>query len=394
MSGDRGRGGSSGYQPFELALLTKEEVEGVAVSTERLDRSEEALDLKIAVWAGFIKSRFWRTAGRIEFHAVVGRVIFWATLLFSGLLIYMSCVQKRFPNPTTLNVFCATIGLPSFYYAVQQNRELLRRFWENPWGKLAYGLLASVIVTGCKVMADQQIRFMTQSNPSLFPSAQQAITVLSIIVVTPVLIGGFMFFIAMAQVCKLYVTGYGRVFLSMLDKLFLIREMLGLPSQPQPLRSEAFSMTRLFAYTWGGTFIMLTLLFFTSIAPNRAEVLLLRSSFIPNDLGLAGSDRVCINLPSDTLVSPFSTRDPIPNQVVMAQPISTGPDRLGRSYTYQVVACSKPIDPGALSSARTDISPDQKSGDPSTGSSHFVERPAMVPKTQRAVNSRNRRLEN
>jgi hypothetical protein len=55
-----------------------------------------------------------------------------------------------------------------------------------------------------------------------------------------------------------------------------------------------------------------------------------------------------MNLPPNTLVSPFSTRDPIPNKVVMAQPMSTGPDGLGRSYTYHVVACSKSTDPGAL----------------------------------------------
>jgi len=39
---------------FDPPLLTKKEVEGVAVSTERLDCSEEALDLKKAVWARFI----------------------------------------------------------------------------------------------------------------------------------------------------------------------------------------------------------------------------------------------------------------------------------------------------------------------------------------------------
>ena len=145
--------------------------------------------------------------------------------------------------------------------------------------------------------------------------------------------------------------------------------------------SSAWSMTGLFAYFWGMVFSCLILFFvgldadfvgsrfagFGGKPFNLTEVLLLWSSFIPN--GLSGSDRVCMNLPSDTLVCPFNTRDPIPDKVLMAQPISTDPDRLGRSYTYQVVACSKPIHPGALSSARTDTSPDQKSGDTSTGSS-------------------------
>lgn len=97
---------------------------------------------------------------------------------------------------------------------------------------------------------------------------------------------------------------------------------------------------------WGGFFIYLIAIFlntgFAGVGGkpfNLTEVFLLRSSFTPNDPTFAGSGRICTNLPSDTLVYPFSAKDPIPNQVVMAEPISTGPDRLGRSYTYRVVAC-------------------------------------------------------
>jgi hypothetical protein len=115
---------------------------------------------------------------------------------------------------------------------------------------------------------------------------------------------------------------------------------------------------RFLPYMWGLTFISLIPVFlgtgFRGVIGkpfDPTEALLLWSSFIPNDLGLAGSGRVCVNLPSDTLVFPFSTRDPIPKEVIMAEPISTGPNKLGRNYTYRVVACSKPTDPGALSSA-------------------------------------------
>jgi hypothetical protein len=370
----------------------------VAVSTERLDRSEEALDLKKAVWAGFIKSRFWRTARRIEPHAVVGKIVLLGTLLFFG----MVCLQQRLPK---MEYFIATLGPFGFWYVVQQNLGLLRRVWENPWGKLAYGLVASVTVTLCIVMTDREIRLLTQSHPSLFPSAQQTVTVLNIIVMIFVEVSLLLFLWFMFQFLKKYLKGAKEWLLLPLDILsrFRFREMLGLPSGPT-FRSITSDLARLLAYFWGACFISLMPSFldtgFAGVGGkpfNPTEVLLLWSSFIPNDLGLAGSDRVCINLPSDTLVYPFSTRDPIPDKVLMAQPISTGTDRLGRSYTYQVVACSKPIDPSALSSARSDISRDQKSGDTSTGSSQFAERPAKgstVPKTQNAVSSRNRRLEN
>lgn len=129
-------------------------------------------------------------------------------------------------------------------------------------------------------------------------------------------------------------------------------------SSIQSRPSSAWSMTGLVTYWWAFVFSG-SILFFVGLDAdfagarfagfpgfgdkpfNLTEVLLRWSSFIPN--GLSGSDRVCMNLPSDTLVCPFDTRDPIPDKVLMAQPISTDPDRSGRSYTYQVVACSKPI---------------------------------------------------
>jgi peptidoglycan/LPS O-acetylase OafA/YrhL len=141
--------------------------------TEQLDRSQEAFDLRRAVWAGFVKSRFWRTARWIESHATVDTIIYFATLLFVGLFLCSVFLQKRLPNPTGLCVFYATVGALSFGYVVHRNQGLLRRVWENPWGKLLYGLVASATVTACKVLTDQQIRMLTQSNPSLFSSAQQ-----------------------------------------------------------------------------------------------------------------------------------------------------------------------------------------------------------------------------
>lgn len=114
-------------------------------------------------------------------------------------------------------VLLATIGPLSFWYVVHENLGLLRRVWEHPWGKLGYSLLASVIVTGCKVLTDQQIRLLTQSNPSLFPDAQLAITLLNVISMALVVIGGFMLLNVPAQLCKVYLTGFGQPLLSVLD---------------------------------------------------------------------------------------------------------------------------------------------------------------------------------
>lgn len=140
--------------------------------SNRLDHSQEGLERRRAVWAGFVKSRYWRIRGRIELHAVVGAFILYGTLLYGGLCIGLLLVQKRLPSPTTQNVFFAAIGLPSLWYVVHPNRGLLRRFWENPWGKLFYSLVGALTVIVSKAGADQIIRLLTHSNPSLFPSTQ------------------------------------------------------------------------------------------------------------------------------------------------------------------------------------------------------------------------------
>jgi hypothetical protein len=101
------------------------------MSVERLDRSEESFDLKKAVLAGFVKSRFWTTARRIESHAIVGRIILWGTLLYVGLFLYMLYFHHRLPKT---EYFLATLGPLGSWY-VLQHLGWLRRVWNN---KLVY----------------------------------------------------------------------------------------------------------------------------------------------------------------------------------------------------------------------------------------------------------------
>jgi hypothetical protein len=133
----------------------------------------------IVASAGVAVSRSWMAARRIEPRAFVGTFIILATLLVFGLL---PLIQKHPPNQWTLYGFCALIVPLSFGYAVYQNQGLLRRAWEwkHPSGKFLYVVVASLTVILSKIWTDQQIRSLTESNPSLFPSAQQAVTPLNI----------------------------------------------------------------------------------------------------------------------------------------------------------------------------------------------------------------------
>jgi hypothetical protein len=323
------------------------------MSGARLDRSQEGIELRQAVWAGFIKSRFWRIARwiepRIKPDAVIGTIIRLGTLLFLGLSFFSVFRQQRPPNP---NFFLYTLGPLSVGYVVYENWGLLGRLLESPWWKLFYGLAAPGTVAFCKVLADREIRLLTKSNPSLFPSAQLVVTVSYILVILLAEVSTLMLIPVLWKQLKSGVQTSLQTLLLPFDAFFRVREMLGLPFQSLRSFSSASSLMRVVPYMWGGFFILLVLpIGFEKLGLERSdptEELLLWSSFIPNDLGLAGSDRVCINLPSNALVSPFNTREPIPNEVLVAQPIATGPDRSGRSYSYRVVACSKLPAPGAL----------------------------------------------
>jgi len=240
------------------------------MSIERLDRSQESFDLKEALFAGLAKSRFSGIAQRIEPHAVVGTIIFLATLLYLGRLFGGVLLQKRLPNPTTEYVLCATIGPLSFWYVVHQNLDLLRRIWENPWGKLAYGLVASVTVTFCKVMTDQEIRLLTHSNPSLFPSAQNAITVLTITLMILVEISAVMLAPPLWKYVKSGIQTSLEMLLLPFLEIFRLREMLGLARKPWTFRSFPSSLTRVAAPFWAVAFIFLIMLFLIPALPSSA----------------------------------------------------------------------------------------------------------------------------
>jgi hypothetical protein len=342
-----------------VALLTRARGDHRPASTERLDRSHEAFDL--AVSAGVAVSRSRMAARRIEPRAFVGTIVLLATLLIFGVL---PLVQKRPPNHTTLYVFSATILPLSFVYVVHQNWGLIRSVWQHPLGKIFYGLVVPIMVILSKIWTDQQIRSLTDSNPSLFPSAQQAIIVLNIIIFALFGIGLLISIFMTTKIIWLIIknmTASTVGYLSSTIDIVLRPMRLSIGYRPSSA-SWLTDFSGFAAYLWGLFFIALMLSFFDTRFTgsflntdfvgfggkpiNLTEELLLFSSFIRNDLWLAGSDRVvCTNLRPDTLVSPFNTRDPTPNEVLLAQPIITGPDRSGRSYTYHVVACSKPRAP-------------------------------------------------
>jgi hypothetical protein len=229
------------------------------MSTERPDHSQESFDLKKAVLAGVAKSRSWMAVPRIEPHAVVVTIILFATVLVFGVLPFL---QKR-QNDTAVCVFSATIVPLSFGYVVHQNWGFLRWVWEHPLGKVFYGLLASGTVTFCKVWTDQQIRWLTQSNPSLFSSAQPPITVLNIIIATLVEIGILIYMFIAAKIVWCYAIDYFLdTLLGFLNIFFRSRRLAN--RLRTSLGSWLTNVANFVAYAWGMVFVPFILLFFRS----------------------------------------------------------------------------------------------------------------------------------
>ena len=74
-------------------------------AAQRLDRSEESLDLKKAVLAGFAKSRFWKIVRSIDLHAVSGVLILLASVAMFGIPLLRGSSHDR----TLEYVFIAAI---------------------------------------------------------------------------------------------------------------------------------------------------------------------------------------------------------------------------------------------------------------------------------------------
>ena len=112
-----------------------------------------------------------------------------AMILLATVFVMADLVAVRLLAPDgVFYLLFFTIGPLSSWLILKTNSGMLLAIWKHELGKLAYGVFASIIVTGGKVLADQEIRDLLQSNPSLFPSAQQSIALYNILVMVLVFI--------------------------------------------------------------------------------------------------------------------------------------------------------------------------------------------------------------
>jgi len=234
------------------------------------------------------------------------------------------------PSASEGAFFWGAFGPLSLWYLIRQNAVLLQSIWSNNWAKLACGLIASVTVTGSKVFADQQIRILVQSSPSLFPSAQQTITIYNVFSFTlmeiSVLIGMIMMFRLLKFTFKYY------------------------DWNTCPLSSIGRHLVDVEACFWGFGFLLVIIFLLDTgssgmiVLPkyfSLTEELFIHSTFIPNQVGRQKA-RLCTNLDPDLLISPADSSDMMPQLMISARPLKTGPDELGRTYEYRIVRCTNP----------------------------------------------------
>ena len=309
----------------------------------KLSSSQEGAELRRSIWAGFAKSRFWR----LYRPPNIDTLILWVTivaLVVIGIDFFGRHSLGWFENYAIPFI----VGPLSLWYVVRENISILTSKWESGWGKLAYGFTAFLTVTASKIAADQTIRVWTQSNPALFSSSQQALTALYIVSISIVLVVLYIEIIVLLRMLRFYGVMYLDLMLSMLD-MFSFREMLAIPRARFPFRRLGNVLPYLFALL--PLFSILSLLEHNPLRllgitepGNVSEWILIWTSFVPN--GSAGSaagpsaatQKFCRNLATDVFVSPFSTSEPMPDRVVVAERRRDGPDAVGRTYNYRIVS--------------------------------------------------------
>jgi hypothetical protein len=260
-------------------------------------------------------------------------------LVFLATIFWMVNLFARFFAPDSVAYFLfLTICPLSFWYVVKANSTVLVSIWRHDFGKLAYGVLATITVTGGKVWADQEIRDVLQSNPALFPSAQQSITLYNIFLLVllqiTLLIAAVMMFHFLAHMIngtlRRSSRGFFDVFPIFMAYFYAYAFMTGL--------------TILSDFDFVGRVI-------TGRHENPIEELIIWSSFVPNarasgSFGGAVAERFCTNLEPDVWVSPVNSREAMPNEVMVVKR-QASPHRFGRDHQYRLASCDNSANPTA-----------------------------------------------
>ncbi|PPQ27380.1 hypothetical protein [Rhodopila globiformis] len=311
----------------------------------------EAHEIRQAIVAGFIKSRFWKAWNTLSIDWAA-RMIDWAArMIVLAATVYAllpGLLGRGNPDRTHLHIVFGITSPVAFVYVFHKYLNILVKIWQSMWGKILYAIVAPCTLTASKVLADQQIRALLHGNPSLFPSAQQLISTYNILLF--VLLEAN--FIIWAAIILRMLTDFIRFASDMIVRyaaIFGIIELLGIPMKRYSFARAARQFIDFMALFWAFSFLALLVPgvesgfwgIFTGGRPFLpAEQLLVLSTFTPNHDDVLGS-KICNNLDVAVLISPFNTSDPMPRSVLVAKPLLSWHGKLGRAFKYSLSNCER-----------------------------------------------------
>lgn len=220
-------------------------------------------------------------------------------------------------------------GLICFIYVVYTYKNLFLKVWDSALGKIVYALTAAFVVAFSQAVSSQYIRVTLQTNPDQFPDTQHIFSVLYVVIYTVGVVAIFSMLITAIRT----VVFFGQMLSSVLFSTARVK-----------FKDFVDLAASLFAAFFLAMFTPSVSVLSHEIGWDRTfsqEELLVWLSFVKNG---RGSELFCSNLPPDTMVSPASPDDVVPNYVLTAR--RNPPAQAGlKRFSYILDECENTNDP-------------------------------------------------
>lgn len=237
-------------------------------------------------------------------------------------------------------------------FLVYRYRHRIASTWDSEIKKVIYGFAVAAVLIFSKLLADRQIRETLQTNPSQFPSAQQALLAFNVIVLVITILT---IFLELALLT--YLVGSSlRMGAKRLWEFFVwiatnkqLKPLLPLSSRMMKSIGE-FSYVPIYFFAFFFTFQLLDvvdtgdgLIGLSGASIDPVEELIIWSSFVPNQIergNQLGKPRLfCQNLDRTIWVSPVSSSEIMPSEVVTVEKNYQQDGAKGLHHIFRLVHC-------------------------------------------------------
>lgn len=237
-------------------------------------------------------------------------------------------------------------------FLIYRYRQHIASTWNSELKKVTYGFAVAAVLIFSKLLADRQIRETLQTNPSQFPSAQQALLAFNVIVLVITILTVFL------ELALLFYLVGGCLRLGA-KRSWEFSVWIATNKLPKPLlplssrmmrRTGELSNVPIYFFAFFFTFQLLDvvttgdgLIGLSGASIDPVEELIIWSSFVPNQVergSQLGKPRLfCQNLDRTVWVSPASSSEIMPSEVVTVEKNYQQDGAKGLHHIFRLVHC-------------------------------------------------------